>query len=72
MSNWVLLFFLESVNNNTGGLPTVHPASLSVGDDGVLAGCSLSGFRQAAVARPVDPKPGWDLRLNKLFLVNIC
>ena len=54
----------------SGGLTSMHTAPVPVCDNGVLAGCSLSGFSEAPLARPFGPEPLTTAGFNELFSVN--
>ena len=52
------------------GASTVHPASASVSDYWVFAGCSLAGFSEAALARPLGAQLCITACFNELLAVN--
>lgn len=53
----------------SGGLPAMHPTPVTSGDDRVLAGCSLSSFSEAPLARPTGPEPRATARVYQRFMV---
>ena len=50
-------------------LATVHPTSVSPGDNGVLAECTFSRFRVAPLARPSGPEPRATARVYQRFMI---
>ena len=54
----------------SGALAAVHPTPVAVGNDGVLAGCSLAGFGKAPLTRPTGAEPRCLARFDQLLLVN--
>ena len=54
----------------SGALPAMHPASVTIGDDGVLARRAFAGFSQAPLAWPMGPEPRTTASFDELFAVN--
>ena len=53
----------------SSALASMHPAPVAVGNDGVLAGCSLAGSCQAYRARPTRPNTRCTARLEQLLAI---
>ena len=52
------------------GRPPMHPATVTSGNNRVLARSAFSGFCMAALARPAGPEPRATARLNESFSVH--
>ena len=50
-------------------LAPVHSATISSGDNRVLAGCTFSRFRVAPLARPVGAEPRATARVYQRFMI---